>query len=158
MPYIEDTLQLKKVIQFLAQYNPSYVIVEKEGPRPGQSAQSMWRFSKEYGQLLGALEVATNYPVILIPPVEWAMCLDALYVSLKPSVSSHHEPENAKGKHSTKQRFREIALALYPDLPPLLSKKSMKSIRFHEGLVDAVLIGFYYLYRNGYIARWRVKS
>lgn len=79
----------------------SLVIVEAVGAMPKQGVSSMFRFGVSYGIILGVLG-ALGLPFLLVSPVKW---------------------KRAAGLGKVKDESRTLALRLWPDSAPMLTRK-----------------------------------
>lgn len=121
--------------------NPGIVqaVVEKAQTKAGQSLPAMFNYGVGFGQILGALE-ARGIAVALVPPQEWTRKMHTLV--------------QGACEDSPKARSLNVAKRLYPQ-----ETFTPQGCRVpHDGLVDAVLIGFYWLWREGWIAHYREQE
>lgn len=97
---------------------PDLVVVERVGTRPGQSAQSVFRFGEAYGAVLGAA-AAVGARVVCLRPQEW-----------RPAVGLVDGSE--------KRASLELARALFEPLSDRLKRQR------DDGRAEALLIGHAY--------------
>lgn len=67
---VRPVIDLAALGALMRDARPDVVVVERVGTRPGQSAQSVFRFGEAYGAVLGAA-AAVGARVVCLRPQEW---------------------------------------------------------------------------------------
>lgn len=120
----KSTINLEEVINLIKTHKPDVVVLERQAPRPGEGISSSWTSGYNFG-LLFALASIFVKNVALVSPRSWATKL--------------HDPNSTLEK--PKEKSLEIAKKLFPKEDFLATQRSSKP---HEGIIDALLIGYWY--------------
>ncbi len=113
-----DTITIHKLFQ-----NQDIIIIEKQNPRPGNSAASSASTMTGYGKLLALAEISSAQ-LILVAPMTWKKHFD---LSLKP----------AEKKLLTPTQYKQLSIQKANNL-------SGSNITY-DGPADATCIGYHYL-------------
>jgi hypothetical protein len=113
---------VREIMDYLGEWEPSHVFLEKAQAMPKNGAVSMFNYGMGYGILRGVL-LTMAIPHTLVPPGTWTRMMHA----------------GASGKEAKKKSL-EVARRLFPtaDL-----RKPVSGKKPHEGIVDALLIAEY---------------
>lgn len=134
MPIISTKLGRRvsapKFRDIIQEMNPSVIIIEEPQVRPGENILSHLTIGVNFGILFATVSLM---PVTLItlPAVVWTRAIHSLITGSK-------EWETHPSKMKSLKTFRK----LYP-----------KSPLIHDGMIDAVLIAFYWLWKEGHLHR-----
>lgn len=120
----KSTINLTEVIKLMIDHKPDVVVLERQAPRPGEGVSSAWTSGYNFGLLFAMASVVIEN-VALVSPRTWATKL--------------HDPESLF--ENPKARSLEIAKKLFPLEDFLATERSSKP---HEGIIDALLIGYWY--------------
>ena len=128
---VKETKSIKRYIdlvqlnRYFEQLKPdvSHCFMEQVASRPGMSAPAVFKFGRVYGILEGLL-TGHKIPYTLVTPQRWAKTIHA-------GIEGGMEPKD-KSRVALGRLFPEIDL-----------RSSERSIKPHEGLMDALLIAAY---------------
>jgi hypothetical protein len=120
----KSTINLDEVINLINAYKPDVVVLERQAPRPGEGISSSWTSGYNFG-LLFALSSFLVKNVVLVSPRSWATKL--------------HDPNSQL--ENPKEKSLEVAKKLFPNENFLATQRSSKP---HEGIIDALLISYWY--------------
>jgi hypothetical protein len=120
----KSTINLIEVNRLMTDHKPDVVVLERQAPRPGEGVSSAWTSGYNFG-LLFAMATVVIENVALVAPRTWATKL--------------HDPESSV--EDPKARSLEVAKKLFPLEDFLATERSSKP---HEGIIDALLIGYWY--------------
>lgn len=140
IPRVKDNIDYNALSSLLKELIDSRttVVLEEVHAVFGSSAKSTFAFGHINGFLLGVV-VSIGQPYVLVQPKEWQKVIwtnqDKVY-----------KPGKAKKTTDTKATSLLAAKRLFPKTSFLATTKSSKP---HDGLVDASLIGKWYLMTNG---------
>lgn len=124
-----DVVRLR---EFITQHKPETTIIEEPQVRPGENIKNHLTIGINFGIIYGLI-MDMGIKLEIIPACSWTHVIHSLIKGTK-------EWETADSKVKSMLVFRK----LYPDNKEL-----------HDGIVDAVLIAFYWLWREGWIARYK---
>ncbi|ASK18406.1 Holliday junction endonuclease [Halomonas sp. N3-2A] len=116
MPVVGKEIDVKALMAFIHLVEPTMVVIEKLGVRPGQSAQSGVTSGTNYGVLLGVIQ-ALGYPLRITRPQEW-------------------KAKVLKGTKKDKDAAINHVRRAYPGVDLTPGKKRVP----HDGIADAVCI------------------
>lgn len=120
----KSTINLTEISRLMTVHKPHIVVLERQAPRPGEGVSSAWTSGYNFGLLFAtATELIGN--VALVAPRSWATKL--------------HDPNSTL--ENPKERSLEVAKKLFPNETFLATDRSSKP---HEGIIDALLIGYWY--------------
>ena len=120
MPVADGQLDAAYFGHMLREMNPRAAVVERVGSMPKQGVASTFKFGMAVGIIHGAL-LAGCVPMHLVTPSEWKR-------GMKLSAD--------------KEEARALAIRLFPKVEGLHLKK-------HQGRAEALLLGHYFMLRNG---------
>jgi hypothetical protein len=120
----KSTINLVEVGQLMVNHRPDVVVLERQAPRPGEGVSSAWTSGYNFGLLFATASAIVNN-IALVAPRTWA-------TKLHDSESPFEDP---------KARSLEVAKKLFPLEDFLATERSSKP---HEGIIDALLIGYWY--------------
>lgn len=121
---------LHELIQSLA---PEVCILEKTLPMPGLGLQSVSTTAINWGMVYTILHML-RVPLVTVYPVSWTNAVHSL-------------DKATRLIESPKQKSLLIYKKLYP-----------KSPETHDGIVDATLIAFWWLWTSGVLSRMKSKT
>lgn len=120
----KSTINLAEVSRLMTEHKPDVVVLERQAPRPGEGVSSAWTSGYNFGLLFAtAAELVSN--IALVAPRSWATKL--------------HDSESTLD--DAKARSLEVAKKLFPNETFLATDRSSKP---HEGIIDALLIAYWY--------------
>lgn len=111
------------------------IVIEEVHSIFGSSAKSNFSFGKINGFLLGLI-VSSKLPYILVQPKKWQK-------DVWVNQDKIYKPGKAKKTVDTKATSLLAAKRLFPNTD---FRKSSRATKFHDGLVDAALIGKWFIY------------
>lgn len=120
----KSTINLTEVSRLMLNHRPDVVVLERQAPRPGEGVSSAWTSGYNFGLLFATASAIVNN-IALVAPRTWA-------TKLHDSESPIEDP---------KARSLEVAKKLFPLEDFLATERSSKP---HEGIIDALLIGYWY--------------
>jgi len=120
----KSTINLAEVSRLIIEHKPDVVVLERQAPRPGEGVSSAWTSGYNFG-LLFAMAFIVVKNVALVAPRSWATKL--------------HDPESTL--EDAKARSLEVAKKFFPLEDFLATERSSKP---HEGIIDALLIAYWY--------------
>ena len=124
MPEIFHIADLTRAFQ--EEGKPNRVYIEKAQSMPSQGVKSMFEYGKHTGWLLGVLQ-SLNIPTVEVPPQTWCK-------EIHKGVTQH------KGAGSGKKKSLEASAKLFPGVD---FRASDRSVKLHDGYIDAALIAKY---------------
>lgn len=117
---------------FLTKANPSLLLIEEPQVRPGENIKNHLTIGINFGIIYGiVMDMGIKHEII--PASTWTHTIHSL-------IKGSKEWEIGASKEKSLKVFNK----LYPN-----------STSTHDGIIDAVLIAFYYLWRDGWIARYK---
>jgi len=122
LPVADGGVVPRAFYDFVVELQPDIAVVELVGPRPGQSAQSGWKFAYSVGVIMSVLACA-GIRTERLTPQKWKK---------KYGLAGKASDPEVKGK------TRATAMRLYPTVEGLHLAK-------HHNRADALLILDYYL-------------
>jgi len=128
-PLIGNQMDHQKVRELLLQYNPVMVELEDVHSLPGTSAKANFSFGENKGEHRGIL-VGLQMPYMEVAPKIWQ----------KIAWEGVSLIKNPKGKTDTKSMSLISAKRIFPRESFLASERSIKP---HDGIVDAALLAYY---------------
>lgn len=120
----KSTINISEVSRLMVEYQPDVVVLERQSPRPGEGVSSAWTSGYNFGLLFAIASIVVEN-VALVAPRSWATKL--------------HDPES--GLEDAKARSLEVAKKFFPNENFLATDRSSKP---HEGIIDALLIAYWY--------------
>jgi hypothetical protein len=120
----KSTINLDEVGHLMVNNRPDVVVLERQAPRPGEGVSSAWTSGYNFGLLFATASAIVNN-IVLVAPRTWATKL--------------HDPESPT--EDPKARSLEVAKKLFPLEDFLATERSSKP---HEGIIDALLIAYWY--------------
>jgi len=133
----KSTINLTEVRKLMINYKPDVVVLERQAPRPGEGVSSAWTSGYNFGLLFAMASVYADN-VALVAPRTWATKL--------------HETESTL--EDAKARSLQVAKKFFPSEDFLATKRSSKP---HEGIIDALLIAYWYKEYGQFIVEKEVK-
>ena len=124
-----DVVRLR---EFLTKYNPNQVVIEEPQVRPGENIKNHLTIGINFGIIYGIV-TDMGYKMEIIPATTWTHVIHSLIKGTK---------EWEMG--SSKEKSLKVFNKLYPE-----------NATNHDGIIDAVLIAFYCLWRDGWIAKYK---
>lgn len=134
----KSTINLTEVSRLIIEHKPDVVVLERQAPRPGEGVSSAWTSGYNFG-LLFAMATLIVKNVALVAPRSWATKL--------------HDPESTL--EDAKARSLEVAKKFFPLEDFLATERSSKP---HEGIIDALLIGYWYNQYGQFIVEKEPKT
>jgi crossover junction endodeoxyribonuclease RuvC len=119
LPIMQSEIDVKAIASLLLDPRPQLVVIERQQAMPKQGVSSTFKIGRNYGLLLGALQVL-GYPVIEVRPHRWKQ------------VVLRGQP---KGK--------EAAIAFVSKRYPEVDLRPGRCRKPHDGIADAVCIAAY---------------
>lgn len=119
MPLAGKDLDGQRLAQWLRDYRPDRVYVEKVHSMPRQGVASTFRFGRGYGAILGVVQ-ALGFPLFHVTPQAW-----------KKVVLAGTEKDKAAAVEYCRNRW--------PDTPLVLPRCRVP----HDGMADALCIAAY---------------
>lgn len=133
----KSTINLTEVSKLMVTHEPDVVVLERQAPRPGEGVSSAWTSGYNFGLLFAMASVIVEN-VALVAPRTWATKL--------------HDPESPI--EDPKARSLEVAKKLFPLEDFLATERSSKP---HEGIIDALLIAYWYNHYGQFIVEKEPK-
>jgi hypothetical protein len=134
MPIVKTNLGKRvdpiKLASELNRLNPDRVIIEEPQVRPGENIKNHLTIGINFG-IIYAIVLGLHYNLTIVPAVTWTRAVHSLITGSK-------EWETHPPKMKSLKTFRK----LYPE-----SKVT------HDGIIDATLIAFFWLWKEGHLAR-----
>ena len=134
----KSTINLAEVEILIKTHKPDIVVLERQAPRPGEGVSSAWTSGYNFG-LLFSMAFTTVGKICLVAPRSWATKL--------------HDVESVL--EDAKARSLEVAKKLFPNENFLATERSSKP---HEGIIDALLIAYWYNQYGQFIVEKESKS
>jgi len=119
-----------KLASELANMNPDMVVIEEPQVRPGENIKNHLTIGINFG-IVYAIVLGLRYRLTIVPAVTWTRSIHSLITGSK-------EWETHPPKMKSLKTFRK----LYPD-----SKLT------HDGIIDAALIAFFWMWKEGHLAK-----
>jgi hypothetical protein len=120
----KSTINITEVSRLMVEHKPDIVVLERQAPRPGEGVSSAWTSGYNFGLLFAIASIIIEN-VSLVSPRSWATKL--------------HDPNSTL--ENPKERSLEVAKKLFPNETFFATDRSSKP---HEGIIDALLIGYWY--------------
>jgi hypothetical protein len=133
----KSTINLTEVSRLMVEHQPDVVVLERQAPRPGEGVSSAWTSGYNFGLLFAMASIIVEN-VALVAPRTWATKL--------------HDPESTL--EDPKARSLEAAKKFFPLEDFLATDRSSKP---HEGIIDALLIGYWYNQYGQFIVEKELK-
>lgn len=133
----KSTINLTEVTRLMVSYKPDVVVLERQAPRPGEGVSSAWTSGYNFGLLFAMANIFVKN-VALVAPRTWATKL--------------HDPESTL--ENPKARSLEVAKKFFPLEDFLATERSSKP---HEGIIDALLIAYWYNKNGQFIVEKELK-
>lgn len=109
-----------KLLEWIQRYAPDFGYVENVGPMRGQGLGHTSRFLRACGSIEGLVAISTDFR--LVAPQTW---------------KRYYEIPSYENKLHAKEHSRQLALQLWPELAPVLTRKG------DHGRAEAALIAAY---------------
>lgn len=133
----KSTINLTEVSRLMVNHRPDVIVLERQAPRPGEGVSSAWTSGYNFGLLFATASAIVNN-IALVAPRTWA-------TKLHDSESPIEDP---------KARSLEVAKKLFPLEDFLATERSSKP---HEGIIDALLIAYWYNQHGQFIVEKEPK-
>jgi hypothetical protein len=127
------------IVYCLQESQPQVVVMELPQFRPGSSAQSLGTTGINWGILYGVIK-AQGIPIVTVHASVWTQKLHSLDKRC-------HEIEDTKAK------AKLVFDKLYP-----AGHGNPKIKADHDGVIDAALIGFWWLWENNVLSRYKTRQ
>lgn len=124
-----DYRKLRDDLRIMIAGRPSVAFFEKVASRPGQSSVATFSFGFSTGRILGIICECLELPVIEVSPQRWQK---PLHIGIDGSLDA-------------KERSLQAATKLFPKWD---FRKSERSKKPHDGIIDAVLIAYYGIHHH----------
>lgn len=134
----KSTINLIEVSRLMIDHKPDVVVLERQAPRPGEGVSSAWTSGYNFGLLFATASAIVNN-IALVAPRTWATKL--------------HDPESSI--EDPKARSLEVAKKFFPLEDFLATERSSKP---HEGIIDALLIAYWYNQYGQFIVEKEPKT
>lgn len=137
MPIYRDDgkakIHLHELSELIIRLHPEVCILEKTLPMPGLGLQSISTTAINWGMVYTVVHML-KVPIVTVYPVSWTNAV-------------HSIDKATRLMDNPKQKSLLVYKKLYP-----------KSTETHDGLVDATLIAFWWLWTSGTLSRMKSKT
>lgn len=128
-----NQIHLNNLSELITTYAPEVCILEKTLPMPGLSLQSISTSAINWGKVYATVHMM-GVPIVTVYPVSWTNAI-------------HSIDKLTHKMDKPKQKSMHIYKKLYP-----------QSNETHDGIVDATLIAFWWLWTSGTLASMKSKT
>lgn len=133
-------IDVKTLSEFIKRQHPEHIIIEEPQLRPGEDINAHLTIGVNFGMILGVLE-SSGITYEAVHATTWTNKL-------------HHLIANSKTWELGSAK--EKSLAVFRKLYPAFVWTDVKVE--HDGIIDALLIAFFWLWREGYLQKYQEKK